>query len=144
MYFLTCACVDYYQKALDALLDVGSGSKKNNNNNNSSNKKKTTKNSSDSRIEIFALRQNEAGAAKQTLENFAENKENDEENGVESSILLTTDVAARGLDIPGVDWIVQFDMPQDPSAFTHRVGRTARMGAKGSALALLTKGKAHA
>ena len=142
VYFLTCACVDYYQKALDALLDVGSGSKKNNNNNNSSSnkKKKTTKNGNDSRIEIFALHGKMKQAQReQTLENFAENKENDEENGVESSILLTTDVAARGLDIPGVDWIVQFDMPQDPSAFTHRVGRTARMGAKGSALALLTK-----
>jgi ATP-dependent RNA helicase DDX55/SPB4 len=142
VYFLTCACVDYYQKALDALLDVSSGSKKNNNNNNSSSnkKKKTTKNGNDSRIEIFALHGKMKQAQReQTLENFAENKENDEENGVESSILLTTDVAARGLDIPGVDWIVQFDMPQDPSAFTHRVGRTARMGAKGSALALLTK-----
>jgi len=51
--------------------------------------------------------------------------------------LLATDVAARGLDIPGVDWVLQVDPPQDPAAFTHRCGRTARMGAHGAALALL-------
>ena len=42
--------------------------------------------------------------------------------------LFCTDVAARGLDIPDVHWIVQHDAPQDPAAFVHRVGRTARMG----------------
>lgn len=52
-------------------------------------------------------------------------------------VLFATDVAARGLDIPLVHWIVQVDPPQDPSAFVHRVGRTARMGQAGSALALL-------
>ena len=46
-------------------------------------------------------------------------------------------MAARGLDIPDVKWIVQFDPPQDPSTFVHRVGRTARMGRAGSALVLL-------
>ena len=138
VYFLTCACVDYYQKALETLLDVGSDSSISNNSSNK--KKKTRKNgSNNSRMELFALHGKMKQAQReQTLEHFAENKE-DDENGIESSILLTTDVAARGLDIPGVDWIVQYDMPQDPSAFTHRVGRTARMGAKGSALALLTK-----
>ena len=51
--------------------------------------------------------------------------------------LLCTDVAARGLDIPDVHWIVQYDPPQDPSTFVHRVGRTARMGRSGKALVLL-------
>jgi ATP-dependent RNA helicase DDX55/SPB4 len=52
-------------------------------------------------------------------------------------VLLCTDVAARGLDIPDVAWIVQFDPPQDPDVFVHRVGRTARMGRSGNALAYL-------
>ncbi|CAM8966879.1 unnamed protein product [Rhodiola kirilowii] len=57
----------------------------------------------------------------------------------ESGILLCTDVAARGLDIPDVDWIVQFDPPDDPTKYIHRVGRTARgEGSKGNALLLLT------
>ncbi|GLI62786.1 hypothetical protein VaNZ11_005533 [Volvox africanus] len=51
--------------------------------------------------------------------------------------LLCTDLAARGLDIPDVHWIVQLDPPQDPAAFVHRVGRTARMGRQGNAAVYL-------
>ncbi|KAG7309672.1 hypothetical protein JYU34_004161 [Plutella xylostella] len=56
----------------------------------------------------------------------------------ESGILLCTDVAARGLDIPAVDWIVQYDPPDDPKEYIHRVGRTARgLGTSGHALLVL-------
>lgn len=55
----------------------------------------------------------------------------------ESGILLCTDVAARGLDIPAVDWIVQYDPTDDPREYIHRVGRTARAGGRGKALLFL-------
>ena len=57
----------------------------------------------------------------------------------ERGILICTDVAARGLDIPAVDWIIQFDPPDDPRDYIHRVGRTARgTSGKGKSLMFLT------
>ncbi|KAL9633526.1 MAG: hypothetical protein Q9204_003359 [Flavoplaca sp. TL-2023a] len=55
----------------------------------------------------------------------------------EHGTLIATDVAARGLDIPAVDWIVQFDPPDDPRDYIHRVGRTARGSNKGRSLMFL-------
>jgi len=53
------------------------------------------------------------------------------------AVLLATDLAARGLDLPRVDLVLQFDAPQDPAAFVHRAGRSARAGRAGEARALL-------
>jgi len=56
-------------------------------------------------------------------------------------VLLTTDVAARGLDVPNVDLVVQLDPPQDPKNFAHRCGRAGRAGRMGRAVVLLTEGR---
>ncbi|KAF2674643.1 ATP-dependent rRNA helicase SPB4 [Microthyrium microscopicum] len=58
-----------------------------------------------------------------------------------STILLTTDVAARGLDIPLVDLVVQLDPPSDPKVFLHRCGRAGRAGRRGLAVAFITPGR---
>ncbi|XP_039288781.1 probable ATP-dependent RNA helicase DDX31 [Nilaparvata lugens] len=55
----------------------------------------------------------------------------------QSGVLFCTDVAARGLDLPNVEWIVQYTAPTTPSDYVHRVGRTARAGLAGSALIFL-------
>ncbi|CAL4900872.1 unnamed protein product [Urochloa decumbens] len=54
-----------------------------------------------------------------------------------SAILVSTDVAARGLDFPKVKYIIQYDSPGEASEYVHRVGRTARIGEKGEALLFL-------
>ncbi|KAI5088449.1 putative ATP-dependent RNA helicase DDX31 [Silurus meridionalis] len=55
-----------------------------------------------------------------------------------TGVLLCTDVAARGLDLPQVTWIVQFNPPTSAAEYVHRVGRTARIGAQGNGLLFLT------
>lgn len=104
VYFMTCACVDYWGIVLQRLASLKGFS-------------------------IIPLH----GKMKQT----AREKALASFTSLSSGILLCTDVAARGLDIPGVDCIIQFDPPQDPNVFVHRVGRTARMGRQGSAIVFL-------
>jgi len=53
-------------------------------------------------------------------------------------ILIATDVAARGLDIPLIQHVINYDLPQVPEDYVHRIGRTARAGSEGSALTFLT------
>jgi len=53
-------------------------------------------------------------------------------------ILVATDVAARGLDISGVTHVYNFDIPQDPESYVHRIGRTGRAGEMGDAISLVT------
>lgn len=62
-------------------------------------------------------------------------------DSITPSILLTTDVAARGLDIPAVDLVFQLDPPSDPKTFIHRCGRAGRAGRKGLAVTFLTPGR---
>ena len=53
------------------------------------------------------------------------------------TILIATDVAARGLDVPHVEHVVNYNLPRNPEDYIHRIGRTARAGAKGEALNLI-------
>jgi ATP-dependent RNA helicase DeaD len=48
--------------------------------------------------------------------------------------LVATDVAARGLDIPEVSHVFNYDIPEDPDSYVHRIGRTARAGRRGRAI----------
>jgi superfamily II DNA/RNA helicase len=52
-------------------------------------------------------------------------------------IMVATDIAARGLDIPHIEHVINYDLPQCPEDYIHRIGRTARNGAEGSSICLL-------
>jgi ATP-dependent RNA helicase DeaD len=56
-----------------------------------------------------------------------------------TGLLIATDVAARGLDIPKVSHVINFDMPEDPGNYFHRIGRTARAGKRGIAISFFTR-----
>ncbi len=61
----------------------------------------------------------------------------------EVRILVATDVAARGIDIPGVSHVYNYDLPEVPEAYVHRIGRTARAGAGGEAVAFCSSAERH-
>ncbi|CAH9101544.1 unnamed protein product [Cuscuta epithymum] len=105
IYFMTCACVDYWGVVLPLISCL-------------------------KKLSLIPLH----GKMKQT----AREKALSSFTSLSSGILLCTDVAARGLDIPGVDCIIQYDPPQDPNVFVHRVGRTARLGRQGHGIVFLS------
>jgi superfamily II DNA/RNA helicase len=53
-------------------------------------------------------------------------------------VMVATDVAARGLDIPHIEHVINYDLPQQPEDYIHRIGRTARNGEEGSAVCFIT------
>ncbi|XP_057347180.1 ATP-dependent RNA helicase DDX55 isoform X4 [Manis pentadactyla] len=101
VFFSTCACVEYYGRALEALVRS---------------------------VTIMCIH----GKMK-----YKRNKIFMEFRKLQSGILVCTDVMARGIDIPEVNWVLQYDPPSSASAFVHRCGRTARIGHGGSALVFL-------
>lgn len=73
-----------------------------------------------------AIHGNKSQSARQkALTAFRENK---------VQVLVATDVAARGIDIPGVSHVINFDLPHEPESYVHRIGRTGRAGAEGVAV----------
>ncbi|KAI5477116.1 DNA/RNA helicase, DEAD/DEAH box type [Pseudohyphozyma bogoriensis] len=111
LYFATCACVDYFYKILSLVPQLSSFSVHS------------------LHGQMSPTRRSSTFAAFSALPADT------------PGVLLCTDVAARGLDLPDVDVVLQIDPPQDPKSFSHRCGRTARAGREGKAIVLLNKGK---
>lgn len=57
------------------------------------------------------------------------------------NILVATDVASRGIDVTGITHVINYDLPNEPESYIHRIGRTARAGATGSAISFCTIGE---
>ena len=113
IYLSTCAAVDYFQHVLPSILCSSGAS--------------TT-------FHIIPLHGKHPPIVR--TKNFTRFN-----NAISPTILLTTDVAARGLDIPQVDLVLQIDPPTDPKAFLHRCGRAGRAGRKGLSVVCLTPGR---
>jgi ATP-dependent RNA helicase RhlE len=76
-------------------------------------------------IEAAAIHGNKSqGARQRALEDFRTGR---------TRVLVATDIAARGIDVKGIALVINFDIPDEPEAYVHRIGRTARMGASGLA-----------
>lgn len=113
VYFPSCIGVTYFYGLLNALMEQYL--------------------EEDVRPKLFSLHGKlPPGPRHNTLERFTKYTQN--------CILLTTDVAARGLDIPEVDFVLQLDPPSDPNMFLHRAGRAGRAGRTGEGLVMLTPG----
>ncbi|KAL7848141.1 hypothetical protein AOLI_G00228590 [Acnodon oligacanthus] len=101
VFFSTCACVEYFGKALEVLVK---------------------------NVNILCIHGKMKDKRNKIFTEFRE---------LRSGILVCTDVMARGIDIPDVNWVLQYDPPSSASSFVHRCGRTARIGNRGSALVFL-------
>ncbi|MCL4122166.1 UNVERIFIED_CONTAM: hypothetical protein GTU68_048404 [Idotea baltica] len=108
VFFLTCACVEYFFDVLQKALPK------------STNLLSLHGKMKQRRFQIF-----------------------DQFRKLKSGIVLCTDVLCRGVDIPEVDWVVQYDPPSSAESFVHRCGRTARNGKEGSALLMLLPNEAE-
>ena len=123
VYFLTCACVDYFTKVFTSVPVLANSNE----------------------LQVLGLHGRMKPAQRSKVyRKFCEDHNDatdstDAGGGQRRSVvaLFATDLAARGLDIADVDWVLQYDPPQDPDTFVHRVGRTARMGREGAALSYL-------
>jgi ATP-dependent RNA helicase DeaD len=74
--------------------------------------------------------------------NLAQNKRDRVMKGFRHNkfdVLVATDLASRGIDVADISHIINYDIPEDPEAYVHRVGRTARMGAQGKAFTLVSR-----
>ncbi|XP_023816439.1 ATP-dependent RNA helicase DDX55 [Oryzias latipes] len=101
VFFSTCACVEFYGRALELLVR---------------------------KVPVCCIHGKMKNKRNSIFADFRKLK---------SGILVCTDVMARGVDIPDVNWVLQYDPPSRASAFVHRCGRTARIGNYGNALVFL-------
>ncbi len=86
-------------------------------------------------IRAEAIHGNKSQAARQrALENFRTGR---------SRVLVATDIAARGIDVKGISLVLQHDLPEEPESYVHRIGRTARAGKDGKAIAFCGPDERH-
>ena len=111
IYLSTCAAIDYFQHVLPSILPLRDGQS----------------------FKVLPFHGKQLPKVRQ--KNFTAFA-----NATTPSILLTTDVAGRGIDIPQVDLVLQIDPPADPKFFLHRCGRAGRAGRKGLSVIFLRPG----
>ncbi|XP_062514062.1 ATP-dependent RNA helicase DDX55-like [Corticium candelabrum] len=102
VFMSTCACVEYFAKALNCILKE--------------------------KMDVLAIHGKMRSKRQKIFARF---------KSMGSGLLLCTDVMGRGVDIPTVHWVVQYDPPSSATSFVHRCGRTARIGNEGNALLFL-------
>ncbi|OII70822.1 uncharacterized protein cubi_00967 [Cryptosporidium ubiquitum] len=122
IFFLTCNSVEFYFKYLSKLFHIHS----------KDNKKNPPKND-------YYLDSSLGKLCKLHGQMYQRSREKSYEvfKSCQSGVLISTDLTARGIDIPDIEWIIQFDAPQDPSYYIHRIGRTARAGKLGKSIIML-------